>query len=291
MSTVAFLSIGLAVIMLSLGLSLRLDDFRRVLVYPRAILVALVCQSLVLPIVAFLIARGLALTPALAVGLMLLAATPGGVTANLYSHLSNGDVALNISLTAINSVLALITMPLILALSISYFMAAEKIIPPPISKVAQVIMIVIIPVILGMAIRHRWTGLADVLSRPAKILAALFLLAMAALVIVREWRTLLEYLPVLGAAVLSFNLASLALGYGAARLARLEKRQAIAIGMEIGIHNATLAIAIAYNPEILGDPSIAIPASLYGTFMLLTAAGFGYLVNLGPKSAEIARQH
>lgn len=279
MSTAALLSIGLAVIMLSLGLALRLEDFKRVLIYPRAVIVALSCQTLVLPWVAFLLAKLAGLTPPLAVGLMLLAATPGGVTANLYSHLSKGDVALNISLTAINSVLALVTMPLILTLSLNYFMDAEKVIPPPVSKVVQVILIVIIPVLIGMMLRHFFTTVALRLEKPMKLLSALFLLAMIGVVLSREWRILGEYLPILGASVLAFNLASLVLGYGAALLAKLEKRQAVAIGMEIGIHNATLAIAIAYNPDILGDPSIAIPASLYGLIMLITAGLFGYLVN------------
>lgn len=288
MSTAAFLSIGLAAIMLSLGLSLRLEDFRRVLVYPRAVIVALGCQTLILPWVAFLIAKLAALTPPLAVGLMLLAATPGGVTANLYSHLSKGDVALNISLTAINSVLALVTMPLILSLSLHHFMSADQVIPPPVSKVVQVILIVIIPVVIGMALRHVFTAFALRLEKPMKLVSALFLLAMIGLVLAREWRTLVEYLPVLGGAVLAFNLASLAMGYGAALMARLEKRQAIAIGMEIGIHNATLAIAVAFNPEILGNPAIAIPASLYGLIMLLTAGAFGYVVNLGGGADRVA---
>lgn len=286
MSTVLFLSIGLAAIMLSLGLALSLDDFKRVLVYPRAVIVALSCQTLVLPWVAFFIALQAELTPPMAVGLMLLAATPGGVTANLYSHLSRGDVALNISLTAINSVLALVTLPLILSLSLNYFMAADQVIPPPVSKVIQVILIVIIPVAIGMVLRHFFERAARRLEKPMKLISGAFLLAMVALVMVREWNTLLEYLPILGATVLAFNLASLGLGYGAGRLARLEKRQAIAMGMEIGIHNATLAIAIAFNPQILGNPSIAIPASLYGLIMLLTAGLFGYLVNLGSRPAD-----
>lgn len=280
MSTVAFLSIALAAIMLSLGLTLTLADFRRVLVYPKAVLIALGCQMLVLPLICLLIALLFALPPELAVGLMLLSATPGGVTANLFSHLSHGDVALNISLTAINSVLALFTLPLILALSLGYFMAADKVIPPPFAKIVEVFSVVIVPVVVGMALRARYPRFADRLDKPMRLLSALFLVAIAALVITREWRTLLEYFPVIGGAVLAFNLTSLAVGYGAALLARLEQRQAVAIGMEIGIHNATLAMAIAFSPNVLNNPSMAIPGSLYGVLMLFTAAGFGWLVNL-----------
>lgn len=280
MSTVAFLSIALAAIMLSLGLTLTLADFRRVLVYPKAVLIALGCQMLVLPLICLLIAIAFALPPELAVGLMLLSATPGGVTANLFSHLSHGDVALNISLTAINSVLALFTLPLILALSLGYFMAADKVIPPPFAKIVEVFSVVIVPVVVGMVVRARYPQFAARLDKPMRILSALFLVAIATLVITREWRTLLEYFPVIGGAVLTFNLVSLSVGYGAALLARLEQRQAVAIGMEIGIHNATLAMAIAFSPAVLNNPSMAIPGSLYGVLMLFTAAGFGWLVNL-----------
>ncbi len=280
MSTVAFLSIALAVIMLSLGLTLSLADFRRVLVYPKAVLIALGCQMLVLPLICLVIAIAFALPPELAVGLVLLSATPGGVTANLFSHLSHGDVALNISLTAINSVLALFTLPLILALSLGYFMAADKVISPPFAKIVEVFSVVIVPVVVGMAVRARYPRLAARLDKPMRLLSALFLVAIATLVITREWRTLLEYFPVIGGAVLTFNLVSLSVGYGAALLARLEQRQAVAIGMEIGIHNATLAMAIAFSPHVLNNPSMAIPGSLYGVLMLFTAAGFGWLVNL-----------
>ena len=287
MSTVAFLSIALAAIMLSLGLTLTLADFRRVLVYPKAVRIALGCQMLVLPLICLLIAIAFALPPELAVGLMLLSATPGGVTANLFSHLSHGDVALNISLTAINSVLALFTLPLILALSLGYFMAADKVIPPPFAKIVEVFSVVIVPVVVGMVVRARYPQFAARLDKPMRILSALFLVAIATLVITREWRTLLEYFPVIGGAVLTFNLVSLSVGYGAALLARLEQRQAVAIGMEIGIHNATLAMAIAFSPAVLNNPSMAIPGSLYGVLMLFTAAGFGWLVNLR-RSARVA---
>ena len=279
MSTVLFLSIALAVIMLSLGLTLTVADFRRVLLHPRAVLVALGCQMLVLPLVCLLIAILFQLPAELAVGMMLLSATPGGVTANLFSHLSNGDVALNISLTAINSLLALFTLPLVLTLSLGYFMAAGQVIPPPFAKIVEVFSVVIVPVVIGMVLRARYPGFAAWLERPMRLLSALFLVMIAVLVITREWSTLLEYFPVLGAAVLAFNLCSLGLGYGAALLARLEQRQAVAIGMEIGIHNATLAMAIALSPHVLNSPTMAIPGSLYGVLMLFTAAGFGYLVN------------
>ncbi len=276
---VMFLTIALGAIMLSLGLSLTLDDFRRVLLYPRAVIVALICQTLLLPVVCFVITLVFKLPPELAVGLMLLSATPGGITANLYSHVANGDVALNITLTAINSLLALLTLPLILGVSMHYFLSSDQAVPPQFSKIAQVFVIVVGPVAIGMFLRTKFPLLADRMAKPAKILSALLLIAMAALVIIKEWNTLSSYLPVLGGAVLTFNLMSLATGYGAGLAARLERRQAIAIGMEVGIHNATIAIAIALSPAILNNPAMAVPGSLYGVLMLFTAGGFALLVN------------
>src|SRR5688572_19262939 len=120
--TAIFMPAALGIIMLGLGLSLTLADFKRVAVYPRAVFVGLACQMLILPVVCFLLVKFFALEPALAVGMMLLAASPGGISANLYSHLSQGDVALNITLTAVNSILTLISIPLIVNLSLTHFM-------------------------------------------------------------------------------------------------------------------------------------------------------------------------
>lgn len=281
--TTVFLPLALAIIMLGLGLSLTLADFRRVLQQPRAVLVALACQAVLLPVVCFYLAKGFALTPEMAVGLMLLAASPGGTVANLYSHMANGDVALNITLTAVNSLLCLLTLPLIVNFSLIHFMGEGRAVPLPFSKVAQVFAVVLIPVATGMLLRSRLPALAARAQRPVKILSALFLVLMIILVGWRSEASIREHAASVAAAALSFNLLSLAVGYGAARLARLDQRQCIAIGMEIGIHNAALAITIAISPLMLGSATMAIPATVYGVLMMFTAAAFGWLV--GRKAA------
>src|SRR5690606_11709564 len=146
------LPLALGIIMLGLGLSLTIAEFVRVVKYPKAVFIGLVCQMIILPGVAWVIATSLHLQPELAVGLMLLAASPGGHTANLFSHLSNGDVALNITLTAINSILTLLTLPLIVGLSLDYFLGESQTIPLPFSKIISVFAIVIIPVSMGMLV-------------------------------------------------------------------------------------------------------------------------------------------
>ncbi|MCC6666551.1 MAG: bile acid:sodium symporter family protein [Polyangiaceae bacterium] len=277
--TTVFLPLALGVIMLGLGLSLSLADFRRVVVYPRAVFVGLACQMLILPAICFGIARGFGLPPELAVGLMLLSASPGGATANLFSHLAKGDVALNITLTAVNSVLSLFVLPFIVNLSLEAFMGAGKAIPLQFDKVIQVFAIVLVPVSIGMLIRAKKRSLASQLDKPVRILSAVFLLLVIASAVAKERANLGDFFRQVGLAALAFNLASMAVGYFVPLLLRVERRQAIAIGMEIGIHNGTLAIAIASAPTLLNNSTMAIPPAIYSLIMFFTAGAFGWLVS------------
>ncbi len=274
-----FLPIALGIIMLGLGLSLTLADFARVAKFPKPVLIGLGCQLVLLPIVCFFLAKAFGLAPALAVGLMLLAASPGGTTANLYSHLAHGDVALNITLTAVNSVVAVLTMPLIVNLSLAYFMEGDQALPLQFTKVVQVFIIVLGPVAIGLWIRSRFPGFALRMEKPVKIVSALFLLVIIILAVVKDWQTFVDYAPLVGGAALAFNLISLAVGYWVPRLCKLSLRQSIAIGMEIGIHNGTLAIALALSPMLLNNATMSIPAAIYSIIMFFTAAAFGWWVN------------
>jgi len=277
--TTIFLPAALGIIMLGLGLSLTIADFKRVVVYPRAVVIGLACQMLLLPAVCYAIAVGFGLPGELAVGLMLLAASPGGATANLFSHLAKGDVALNITLTAVNSLLSLLTLPLIVNFALMQFMGEGKNLPLQFDKVLQVFALVLIPVTIGMLVRWKRPHLADKLDKPVRIISAVFLLLIVIAAIVKERETVLESFRLVGPAALCFNLASLAVGYLVPRVLRLNQRQSIAIGMEIGIHNGTLAIAIASGPTLLNNDVMAIPPAIYSLIMFVTAAGFGYMVS------------
>ncbi len=285
-----FLPLALGIIMLGLGLSLTLDDFRRVARQPRAVLVALACQALLLPVLCFALVKAFSLPAPLAIGMLLLAASPGGTSANLYSHLAHGDVALNITLTAVNSVLAVLTLPMIVNLALVYFMGDDQALPLQFGKVLQVFAIVLVPVVIGMAVRSRCPDFAQSMQKPVKMASALFLLLIVVLAIATDWQTLLEHAPVVGIVALLFNLASLAVGYGVPRALGLPKRQAIAIGMEIGIHNGTLAIAVALSPMLLDNPTMAIPAAIYSIVMFVTAAIFGWAVSRGLRRETRARE-
>jgi BASS family bile acid:Na+ symporter len=273
MLSAVFLPLALGVIMLGLGLSLTLADFRRVVQYPRAVAVGLVCQTLILPAVCFGIAKASGLSPELAVGLMLLAASPGGATANLFSHLAKGDVALNITLTAVNGVLALFTLPFIVNASLESFFGAGRAIPMQFDKIVQVFAIVLIPVGIGMLVRAKSPATAQRLDRPVRGLSAVFLVLVILLSVLKERANLGDFFRQVGLPALAFNLASLAVGYLVPLLAKVPRRQATAIGMEIGIHNGTLAIAVANT--VLNNSRMAIPPAIYSLIMFFTAAAFG----------------
>jgi BASS family bile acid:Na+ symporter len=277
LATTLFLPMALGIIMLGLGLSLTLDDFRRVAKYPKAMTIALVTQMLILTFVCFLVANFSGLTPVLAVGLMLLAASPGGPTANLYSHLFNGDVALNITLTAVNSVLALFTLPVIVNLSMEYFMGSGQYIPLPFSKVIEVFVVVLVPVALGMIIKSKAPEFAVRMDKPVRVISALLLVVIIISVTIREKKVLVDNFAQLGAPVLLFNILSLSIGFYLPQLFKVDRRQALTIGMEIGIHNGTLAIYVALS--VLNNSAMSIPAAIYSLIMFFTAAMFGFLVN------------
>lgn len=277
------LPLALGVIMFGLGLSLTTEDFKRVARYPRAVLVGLFLQTGVLPWAALGLALLFSLPPELAVGLMLLAASPGGATANIYSHLAHGDVALNITLTAINSVLCLLTLPVILNLSLKFFLGEGQYVPPPVQKIVEVAIIIVLPVVLGMAVRAFAPAFAARMEKPVRLLSVMVLALLIVAAVVQAWSTLVAWFAVVGLACLLFNLISMGVGYAAPLAIKLPRRQAIAIGMEIGIHNGTLAIFIALN--VLGNAAMSVPAAVYSLMMFFTAAAFAWWVNRKPEQA------
>jgi BASS family bile acid:Na+ symporter len=273
--TTILLPVALGIIMFGLGLGLTLGDFRRVMVYPRAVAVGLFVQMILLTAIAFGLAKLFALPPELAVGLMILAASPGGATANVFSNLARADVALNITLTAINSALALVWLPLVVNGSLLHFMGEGRYVPPPFAKIAEVAAIILVPVALGMVVRARAPAAAARIERPLRLFSILVLAALVLVALMREWGILGSALASVGLVCLIFNLLSLGAGYAAPRLLALDKRQSVAIAFEIGIHNGTLAIFIALN--VLNSSPMSIPAAIYSLIMFATGAALLFL--------------
>ena len=272
--TSVLLPAALGIVMLGLGLSLTTADFTRVLAHPRAVLVALACQVVLLPAICFGLVLTFGLPPELAVGMMLLAASPGGTTANLFSHLAGGDVALNISLTAINSVLSVVTLPIVVNLSLGYFVSASGGIGLQADKIVQVFAIVLVPVALGMLVRRLAPGFADRMQRPVRIASVLVLVGVIVAAVLENREVVLAGLVAVGPLTVLFAIVSLGLGYAVPRAAGITERQAIACSMEIGIHNSVLAITIALSPALLGNPRMGIPAAVYGLLVYVPAALF-----------------
>ncbi|MGM1064988.1 bile acid:sodium symporter family protein [Saccharothrix sp. Mg75] len=277
---------ALAVVMFGLGLSLAVGDFARVAREPRAVAVALATQLVLLPLVCFGLVTALGLDPLLAVGMMLLAASPGGTTANLFSHLFRGDVALNITLTAVNSVLAVVTLPLVVNFALSWFEpAGGGAVGLEFGKVAQVFAIVLVPVVLGMLVRRWSAAFADRADKPVRIFSAAVLLAVIVGTIVAERENVGDYLADVGVVAVLFCACSLAAGYLVPRWARVGRRQAVASAFEVGVHNSTLAITVAVT--VLGSERLAVPAAVYGVVMFPLAALAGYLLTrVGDRAAE-----
>lgn len=270
------LPLALAFIMIGLGLELTPKDFARVTKHPKAVLIALFCQLVLLVGIAFLLCKLLALPPLLAVGLMLLAASPGGSTANLFSYLFKGDLALNITLTAINSVIAAITLPIIVNFSIMHFMQDGQQISLQFGKVLQVFGIIIIPVCIGMLIRHYAPKLTEKLNKPLRIFAVVFLILIIIGAIYSERENIATYLTQVGLATVLFCIFSLCIGYFVPRFFGINSAQSRACAFEIGIHNSTLAMTIALT--VIANSAVAMPAAVYSIFMYIFAAIFGYLI-------------
>lgn len=275
----AALPAALAIIMFGLGLSLTVTDFTRVARHPRVVTIALGCQLLILPAIAFGLVLLFDLPPLLAVGMMVLAASPGGTTANLFSHLYRGDVALNITLTAVNSVIAVVTLPIVTNFALGYFEPADSdsSMGLQFGKILQVFAIVLIPVAIGMFVRARWVDFAHRMDKPVRIASAVVLVLVIVGTIAAESDNVGSYLADVGLITTLFCLASLAVGYWVPKLLGAGKRQAIACSMEIGVHNSTLAIAISIS--VLDSVDIAIPAAVYGVVMFPLAAAVGWLIS------------
>jgi BASS family bile acid:Na+ symporter len=275
--TTVLLPLALALVMFGLGLSLTVGDFARVGRQPRAVVIALVLQLLVLPAICFGLVVAFDLPPLLAVGLLLLAASPGGTTANLFSHLFRGDVALNITLTAVNSLVAVVTLPVITNLAIDWFDPADGgSLGLQFGKTLQVFAVVLVPVLLGMLVRQRATAFADRMDKPVRIASAAVLALVILGTIVAERENITGYVTDVGLPALLFCLASLSLGFLVPRALGVVRRQAIASAFEIGVHNGTLAIAIAIS--VLGSVELAVPAAVYSVIMFPAAALFGWAI-------------
>ncbi|MEK6554835.1 MAG: bile acid:sodium symporter family protein [Bdellovibrionota bacterium] len=280
--TTIALPLVLILIMFGLGLSLTVEDFKRVMNFPRPVIVGLGCQLILLPAVAFGLCYLFQLPPAFAIGLVLLSASPGGATSNVFSHLTNGDVALNLTLTAINSALTAITLPLVTGLALQLFAEQDQSIGLQFSKMIEVFLVILVPVSIGMLVRAKKPVFALKMDRPVRGFSIFALIVIVIGAVTKEWSLLADNIGLIGWAVLSFNLLSLAVGYLVPKMMKISHDQAVAISFEIGIHNGTLALFVAIS--VLGSTQIAVPAAAYSVLMFFTAGIFSLLLRKSKNS-------
>ena len=273
--------IALALMMLGLGTSLTINDFTRIIKNPKDFLVGLICQLILLPIVAFALIKLLNTPAELAVGVMIIAAAPGGVTSNIYTKFANGDVALSISLTAIISLISIITVPFIV------FKSAEILEVSFISKDISMIgisikmfFVVTVPVIIGMVIRKFFNNYIVLKSSLiTKVSVILFIIVLFGIYI-SEWDKIIPFIASAGLIATTLNITMMIIGYYAAKIFATGIAQQRCIALECGLQNGTLAVFIAtqLGSEVEVLSPLIVPTAAYGLVMFATSLIFLFIV-------------
>ncbi len=270
------LGVSLIIIMLGMGLSLTLDDFKRIFVYPKAVLVGITNQILILPIVGFLLVSVFSLPSDIAIGIMILAACPGGATSNLICHLAKGDIALSVTLTALSSFITILTIPFVVNFSLEYFLDQGQVIKLDIVKtIIQVLSITVIPVGIGMIVRRYKENFAMKMERPVRIASGIVMAVVIIGIVVKEQESLIVGFKEAGLVSICLNLITMLIGYFSAKLFRITTKRSISIAIESGIQNGTLAISIAV--VLLENSAFALAPAVYSLLMFLSGAVIVYL--------------
>jgi len=265
-----FLPLSLAIIMLGMGMTLVTADFTRIIKYPKAILIGLTNQLIFLPIIGFSLAIVFNLDPVMAVGLMILASCPGGPTSNLITQVCRGNIALSVTLTAIASVVSILTIPFILSYALEYFGTDTNVTIklPILDTILQIMVITVIPISIGMLIRRFKTNFAKRMEKPMRIASTVIFILVFLAVIAANFEILGEAMKEVGLVTLLLNIITMGLGYLTARLFKLDLKSAISITIESGIQNGTLAFVIATT--ILNNVEMGIPTGAYAIWMFIT---------------------
>ena len=263
-------AISLMIIMFGMGLSLTNEDFKRVARNPKGVVLGLLNQLIFLPIIGFILVSTLNLKPEIAIGIMILAACPGGATSNVIAHLAKGDTALSVTLTAISSIITIITIPFIVKFALVRFSGeGVEVTLNVLQMIGQLLMIVIVPVFLGMFIRAKATNFALKMGKPVQIASVILLVLIITGILIKEKHNIVPYFKQAGVPTTLLSVISMVLGYITASSFKLRKPQAISIAVESGIQNSGLAITIAV--VTLQNTALGIAGAIYTLVMYLTA--------------------
>jgi len=276
----SFLPVTLAIITLGMGLSLTDKDFRNIFLQPKAVIIGLCCQMILLPLIAWLIVRSIDIDPVFKVGFMIIAACPGGATSNLITYLLRGNVALSISMTALNSVLTLITIPLVVHFSLEAFIHEDAAFQLPVGlTILKVFLITIVPAFAGTRIRKNYPDFSMKLERPLRVVLPLLLMVIYAGVIFIDQGTgeatrtdFMEIFP----HTLMLNILAMVSGFLVARVFRLRVINQFTISIEVGLQNSALAIFVAAS--LLNSNDMALVPVVYGSFSFFSTLLFGWSV-------------
>ncbi|NKC02298.1 MAG: bile acid:sodium symporter family protein [Pseudomonadales bacterium] len=265
--------LGLIAVMAGMGLSLTIDDIKRVLTFPKAAAIGLSGQLLFLPLLGFLIAWLFSPTPVVAVGLILLASCPGGATSNAYVFASRADVALSVTLTGICSFVTIFTIPLLVYLGMKIHFESGEIPDFPVIAMAwKLAKLTVIPIIAGMLVRKLWPDIANKLVEPMRTLAFWILIVLIIGGTISGWDTIKENYLAVGASAIALNFLSMSLAYCTARLFNLPLKQVITITYELGVQNIAVAMLVAST--LLKRPDLSVIALVYALIMKTSAITF-----------------
>lgn len=282
------LPVAIAIIMVTLGMTLTVADFRRILTQPKPVLVGLLCQMVLLPVLGFAVANIFALPAVYAISLILLAVSPDGATSNLIIHAGDGDRALGITLTAITNMLAWLTIPFGLGIAYNlYGSGALNINFPIATTMAQVALITLLPTLLGMGIRQWKPDFAENSKRWSKIFATAFLFLVIAALVVQNWAVIVRDGPRFAPAFSVLNIASLIVGYYVPKLFGINYVQAMTIAIETGLQNSTISITVAIT--LLNNNEMAVIPGLYAIWMYVTGFALAFwMARRSPAPAEVS---
>ena len=265
------LALSLIIIMFGMGLSLTVADFKRVLLFPKAIFIGLACQIILLPLIAYALAISLSLSPTTAIGLMLLAACPGGATSNMLTYLAKGDLALSVSLTAVASLLTIVTIPIIVQFALEEFSnESQTVRVDAFTMVKQLLIIVVVPVTVGMWVKRAFQNFASRMEKSVKTASAIIFILVVVGITYSIRDVFMSYLSEAGLPAILLNISTMTVGFGLAVIFKLSRPQAISISIETGIQNATLAITLA--TIALNNVELSVVPAIYGLLMFVSAA-------------------
>jgi BASS family bile acid:Na+ symporter len=279
----------LRLVMMGLGLSLTLADLGRVFVFPKAASIGLSAQLIGLPLTAFVLSLAFDAPPAIAVGLVILAACPSGVTSNAYTFAARADVPLCVTMSAITSIVTVFTIPFIIEFALQLFFEEQQLIAvSPMGMLANLVTYTFLPLMLGMVLRHYFPAQAERAVEPIRKMILYLMAAVLLLGVISSYRELFEYFATAGFLVVVMNLTTMGFGFGLAKAFGLPLTQVITITFEVGVQNLALAFAITFN--ILQRPDLAVAALIYGAVMPATALGFVSVARylLGREAAQTA---